>query len=81
MKKAYQAPALYYESFRLAQNISAGCEGIANFEANNCSINVVDEGVNINIYLDMNICHYSGPGVEDMICYHAPTDMNNAFSS
>lgn len=81
MKKAYQAPAVFYESFQLAQSISAGCEGIANFEAQGCSITVVDEGVNINIYIQEGVCHYTGPGFEDWICYHAPSEMNNAFSS
>ncbi len=81
MKKAYHAPALYYESFQLSQHISLECEGIANFEADSCSINIVDEGVNINIFQQLGICQYTGPGFEDMICYHAPSEMNNAFSS
>lgn len=81
MKKAYRAPELYYENFQLAQNISAGCEGIANFEGDNCSITVVDTGFAINIFNQPHICMYTGPGFEDRICYHAPSEMNNAFSS
>ena len=81
MKKEYSAPKLYYESFQLAQNISAGCEGIANFNDENCAIYVQDTGVNIIIYSQPHVCIYTGPGFEDRICYHAPTEMNNAFSS
>lgn len=81
MKKAYKAPELYYESFQLAQNISAGCEGIANFNDNGCSIDVNDVGVTLNIYTQPGICVFTGPGFEDRICYHAPSEMNNAFSS
>lgn len=81
MKKEYRAPDLYYESFQLAQNISAGCEGIANFEDHGCSIHVTDEGVDITIYAQRGVCTYTGPGYEDLVCYHAPSEMNNAFSS
>ncbi|MBQ6430380.1 MAG: hypothetical protein IJJ99_00675 [Oscillospiraceae bacterium] len=79
MKKAYHAPALYYESFQLAQNISAGCEGIANFEDNGCTIYITDLG--FSIYADTAICNYVPPNGDDTICYHAPSEMNNAFSS
>lgn len=81
MRKPYHAPELYYESFQLAQNISAGCEGIANFDDDSCSIYVEDTGVAINIFTQPHICIYTGPAFEDRICYHAPTEMNNAFSS
>ena len=81
MKKAYTPPKLYYESFQLAQNISAGCEGIANFNDICCSIDVNDIGVTLNIYAQPGIFVFTGPGFEDRICYHAPTEMNNAFSS
>lgn len=79
MKKTYHTPAIYYESFQLAQNISVGCEGIANFDGRGCSIDVTE--LNINIHVDVGVCQYTGPTTDDMICYHAPSDMNNAFSS
>lgn len=81
MKKEYRAPDLFYESFQLAQNISAGCEGIANFDGASCSIQITDTGVSINIYSQTGVCDYTGPGYEDMICYHAPSQFQNAFSS
>lgn len=78
MKKPYQKPLVHYEDFGLAQSVSSQCEGIANFEQNDCSVTIPELGFNI---FNSSICEVSGPGVDDMICYFAPYDWNNVFSS
>lgn len=80
--KKYEKPTIYFESFTLSQNIASGCEGIALFGENVC-------GVKVNMMdMDMVIigqgiggCEYQPPNPDDYICYHAPSDANNVFSS
>lgn len=79
MKKPYQKPKIYYESFTLSNSISSGCEGIANLAENQCSITVPDLGIEI-FTVDL-VCQYTPPGNDDTICYHAPTEWNNVYSS
>lgn len=79
MKKAYEKPRVGYESFKLSNSVSSGCEGIANLGENQCSITIPELGIEIfNIQI---MCEYTAPGGDDTICYHAPSDWNNVYSS
>ena len=80
MKKGYRRPAIRFEALSIGSSVSSSCEGIANFAMGLCSI-TIDVGFEMNIYQDEAICEYTGPDVDDMICYHAPADNNNIFTS
>ena len=51
MKKEYQKPELYYESFQLAQSIASNCEGIANFAENACSVTLEGPGYQLTLFM------------------------------
>ena len=80
MKKNYSKPAIHFEMLSVGTSVSSSCEGIANFAMGLCSI-TIDVGFEMNIYQTPDICDYTGPEVDDMICYHAPSDNNNVFTS
>lgn len=79
MKKPYEKPRIYYESFALSDRISAGCEGIANLGEGQCSIKIPEFGKSI-FSIDL-VCDITVPGGDDSFCYHAPTEWNNVYSS
>ena len=81
MRKIYQKPELYYESFMLSQSIASGCEGIANFAENQCSVTLSGPGYELSLFHDSNICFDTPPNADDYVCYHAPSENNNVFSS
>ena len=81
MKKKYQRPELYYESFALCSTIAAGCEGIANFAENACTVTLEGEGYKLVLFNSNTVCLDSPPNADDYLCYHAPTENNNIFSS
>lgn len=81
MRKKYQKPELYYESFALSQSISSGCEGIANFAEDICSVTLKGPGYDLTLFHDSQICFDSPPNPDDYLCYHAPSEFNNVFSS
>lgn len=81
-KKQYAKPELFYEDFALSQSIAGDCEGIAQLAWGLCSVHVKSPGVDMMIFqAGMKGCEYSGPDVDDMVCYHAPSEINNVFSS
>lgn len=79
MKRVYRKPALIYDSFEMSTNIAGNCEGIANFAENFCSV-TINIGFDIEVFNNSN-CEWTGPQAEDMVCYHAPSDSNNVFTS
>ena len=81
MRKIYQKPELYYDNFSLSQSIAAGCEGIANFAEGHCSVTLSGPGYDLTLFHDSQICVDSPPNPDDYLCYHAPTEYNNVFSS
>lgn len=81
MKKEYQKPELYYESFQLAQSIASNCEGIANFAENACSVTLEGPGYQLTLFHDDTICNDSPPNPDNFVCYHAPAENMNVFSS
>lgn len=81
-EKVYTKPQLIYESFALSQSIASGCEGIANFGEGGCSVTLTDMADSITIFQDAGYgCQFVPPNPDDYICYHAPSEMNNVFSS
>ena len=87
MRKTYNKPKLWYEDFRLSQSIAAGCEGIANFVEGSCSVTVKIPGPNtdaatlIEVFMSSSVCTFVPPNLDDTVCYHAPNESNNVFSS
>ena len=82
MKKAYKKPELWYEDFRLSQSIAAGCEGIANYAEGLCTVTISDpeNGYDIVIFT-AGVCEFTPPNPDDWVCYHAPHEGKNVFSS
>lgn len=81
-KKTYSKPQLVYESFALSQSIASGCEGIANFGEGACSVTITGSFDSVSIFQDAAYgCQFVPPNPDDYICYHAPSEMNNVFSS
>ena len=80
MKKAYRKPELWYEDFQLSQTIASGCEGIANFTEGHCQVILEGPGYSIVLF-NADTCPDSPPNPDDYVCYHAPTEGNNVFSS
>ena len=83
MRKTYNKPKLWYEDFRLSQSIASGCEGIANYAENLCSVTVKIPGSNtlIEVFMSSSVCLYFPPNLDDTVCYHAPNESNNVYSS
>lgn len=79
MKRAYQRPIVCFQNFALSNQVSSGCEGIANSVEFQCSVLIPEFGY--EVFNSENICPVSPPGVDDYICFHAPTDENNVYSS
>ena len=78
MKKTYEKPRICYESFALSDRISSGCVGISNLGEYQCAIWLPDAGISI-FMIDM-VCEFQ-PTDGDTICYNAPTEWNNVYSS
>ena len=80
MKKNYEKPQIRFESFELSQDISAGCELISNHAQGSCAVDVPEWGG--TIYLNSD-CVWAAPdtGSGDGLCYHAPTDSYNVYTS
>ena len=79
MKRTYNEPKIFFESFSLAQNIAAGCELIQQNNAQGtCPVLVPDWGLT---YISEDTCSDTVPGGNDSICYHAPSENYNVFNS
>lgn len=79
MKSTYSRPRIVFENFGLSNGASSGCEGIANLAEYECSVMIPELGY--SIFNDMNICEVTPVGDDDTLCYHAPSDWNNVYSS
>lgn len=78
MKKAYSKPQIFFDSFELSQSIALGCEKITNQAEYVCIVTEKDSGI---VYITNSDCRYTPPGGNDGICYHAPDDSTNVYSS
>lgn len=82
MKKAYSKPILQFEPLSVGSNATSSCEAIANFAEGYCSVSLdLGGGEILEIFQLEEVCFYSAPEVNDFVCYHAPSDFNNVFSS
>lgn len=83
MKKVYQKPQIFYESFRLSETIAGSCGGnIANFgDPYICSLFVDDLG--FSVFNTMGVCDSTPPNPyqDDSICYNVPVDNMSGFTS
>ena len=81
MKKAYMKPGIYFEPVNTSSNLSSGCEGIANLAENQCSVTVSEGDEVMEIFGIEGICPWTPDNPESQMCYHAPTEWNNVYSS
>ena len=79
MKRAYQRPIVCFQNFALSNQVSSGCEGIATSVEFQCSVYIPE--LEYDVFNSENICFASPPGGDDYICYMAPTEENNVYSS
>ena len=80
MRKTYHKPKLWYEDFRLSQSIAAGCMGIANYAEGQCTVTYEGPGYKFELF-SAGTCPDSPPNPDDYVCYHAPYDGMNVYSS
>ncbi|MEE1038797.1 MAG: hypothetical protein U0K95_06485 [Eubacterium sp.] len=79
-KKNYVKPQILITSFELAESIASGCEQISNTAEYVCSVSDEEAGLTY-IAEGISGCVYTPPNPDDFVCYHAPSDSNNVFSS
>lgn len=78
--KKYTKPKAVLVNFELSQSISAGCELITNIAQGMCEVFINEPGwEGITVYTDG--CATTPPNGDDTICYHAPSDSYNVYSS
>lgn len=81
MRKTYHKPKLWYEDFRLSQSIASNCEGIALATEGSCQVHLKGNGYDLKIFTQEISCEFSPPETDDWVCYHAPSDGMNVYSS
>ena len=59
----------------------SSCEGIANLAEDQCSVTVRDGDEEMQIFAIQAICPWTPDNPESQICYHAPSEWNNVYSS
>lgn len=86
MKKKYEKPEFFFESFEMSQCIAAGCELISNAVKDECAVTVPDPGWD-DIHIFTNAVGACTSKYEDEeggykgICYFVPEETYNVFSS
>lgn len=78
-KKTYEKPRIYFEKVELAQNIAACDLDPTWTDGNQCAY--LDKETGIKLFAQVGLCDWYGPGVNDLVCYHVPTNNNVIFSS
>lgn len=80
MKKTYQTPDIYFDTFQLSTNIAA-CK-VHNYTMSNgeCGFEV---GSRVAFTTEVTGCKWkiTDGSMFDGLCYHVPTDLNNLFNS
>lgn len=80
MKKKYESPKIFFESFKLSSSIAAGCEVLSTpAVAFVCPVN--DPEIGGTIFMSEDICDFTSPSIYDKICYDVPLENHNVFSS
>ena len=82
MKKTYEKPEVYFESFELSKSIATGCG--AGYDHINTDFGTPSSchyfyGTD-KVFLNLTACNLTDPG-EEMFCYHVPTSDSKVFSS
>lgn len=77
-KKMYTAPVVMAANFGLSTGVSSGCAAKATFAEFTCPVEVPEWGLT---FFGDDICDYSTPDGNDMVCYHVPTADSNVFTS
>ena len=85
MKKHYEKPQMYMESFEVSQYISGPCSidvGFADYNAN-CKLN--DKIYDVIYFIENSYCEQdprpNASNGNNGICYHGATDPNAYFGS
>ena len=81
MKKTYEKPEVYFESFELSTSIAASCANpIHNMARDICGLEIPDVGA---IFLNgiQGCKDYKVNDGAYNFCYHNPTDQTNLFNS
>lgn len=85
MKKAYKAPEMLVENFRLSDRIAAGCEGIMNYsQPYTCETEedyIPGTGVKVFIADNTDCWIWYDENSDDFLCYHAPQGNPSYFQS
>lgn len=83
MKKIYTKPEIIFDSFELSQSIAAGCELLSSgTRETGCTVSVPgDFGETLYTFFAEGSCDRYSPAELDSLCYHAPADAYNVFSS
>ena len=85
MKKAYKAPTMLVENFRLSDRIAASCEGLMNL-SDPYSCETIEDyvaGTGVKVFLQENgeCWIWYEEGNENFLCYHAPQGQPSYFQS
>ena len=86
MKKIYEKPEIYFESFSLSTNIASDCEVPFTLVGKDVCAIPDANGLNMGIFNASaagSNCVIPGTGNETYngFCYHVPTASSNLFSS
>ena len=82
MKKTYEKPHIFFDSFELTTNISAGCEVPTNLPSMDwCGLDFSGLMVFMSGMSGCSDIQIGKGGDFDGICYHTPTETNNVFAS
>lgn len=80
MKKTYNSPKIFFEPFKLAVSVAAGCEVLSTPSAAfECP--VTDPEIGGTIFSADNLCDFTSPDLFDRVCYDVPLENHNVFSS
>lgn len=80
MKKKYEKPQILITSFELSESIASGCEQLSNAAEYACAVEDKEAELTL-IAQGISGCIFTPPNPDDFICYHAPSDDSNVFSS
>lgn len=77
MKKTYEKPLLYKESFEMADVISLACDIQVQHQQGQCGLDAAG-GV---ILFIVDVCDYPVPDGYNKMCYNVPIGMSKIFTS
>lgn len=78
MKKTYEKPLLYKESFEMADVISAACDIQVEHQQGQCGYNA---GGGIILFISYGVCTYPVQDGYNGMCYNIPVESSKIFTS